>query len=69
MQPLLEQIVNNKGWVKVPQVRRALLANPRLDTGMARRLLSIMPAAELKLVPMQTAYPMLVRTLAKKILG
>ncbi|MEZ4440353.1 MAG: hypothetical protein R3B72_14750 [Polyangiaceae bacterium] len=66
--PLLETIVNNPGWVKVPQVRRALLANRRLDGPMIQKVLRLAPRAELELVPKQTAYPMAVRSAAKQML-
>jgi hypothetical protein len=66
--PLLEQIVGNNTWVRVPQLRRTLLANPRLDAPLIHRVLALTPPAELKLVPRQTAYPMAVRSAAKRLL-
>ena len=66
--PLLEVIVNNPAWVKVPQVRRALLANRRLDAPMIAKVLRVTPRNELELVPRQTAYPMAVRQAAKQML-
>ncbi len=64
--PLLEQIVSNAAWVKVPQVRRALLTNTRLETTMITRILRLTPKPELEMMPRQTAYPMAVRSAAKK---
>jgi hypothetical protein len=66
--PLLELIVGNPAWLKVPQVRRALLANPRLSPDMVNRVLQLLPHDELKLVPQITAYPPGVRMTAKAML-
>jgi hypothetical protein len=66
--PLLELIVGNPAWLKVPQVRRALLANPRLSPDMVNRVLQLLPRDELQLVPQITAYPAGVRMTAKGML-
>lgn len=66
--PLLEIILGNGGWLQVPEVRRALLSNPRLGTDQIIKLLRMMTKQELKLTTMQTAYPMAVRSQAKTIL-
>ncbi len=66
--PLLELIVGNPAWLKVPQVRRALLANPRLTQDMVNRVLQLLPRDELALVPQITAYPSGVRVTAKAML-
>jgi hypothetical protein len=66
--PLLDIISENDQWHRHSLVRRALLANPRLGTDSALRLLRATPPRELKLVPQQTAYPMPVRTLAQRLL-
>lgn len=66
--PLLELIVGNPAWLKVPQVRRALLANPRLSQDMVNRVLQLLPRDELALVPQITAYPAGVRMTAKAML-
>jgi hypothetical protein len=66
--PLLELIVGNPAWLKVPQVRRALLANPRLSQDMVSRVLQLLPRDELQLVPQITAYPAGVRMTAKGML-
>ncbi|MBW2528828.1 MAG: hypothetical protein JRI23_31925 [Deltaproteobacteria bacterium] len=67
--PLLEKIVSNNAWVRVPQVRRALLGNRRLEGQMIQRVLKLTPAAELRLIPKQTTYPQQVRTAAQKLLA
>lgn len=66
--PLLEAICNNGGWLQIPEVRRALLSNPRLGTDQILRVLRLMPKHELKLATAQTAYPMAVRDAAKRLL-
>lgn len=63
--PLLELIVGNPAWLQVPQVRRALLGNPRLSQDMVHKVLLLLPRDELQLVPQTTAYPAAVRMAAK----
>jgi hypothetical protein len=63
--PLLELIVSNPAWLQVPQIRRALLSNPRLSQDMVQRVLVLLPREELKLVPHAAAYPPAVRAAAK----
>lgn len=63
--PLLELIVGNPAWLQVPQIRRALLSNPRLTPEMVQRILALLPREELKLVPQASAYPPAVRAAAK----
>lgn len=63
--PLLELIVGNPAWLQVPQVRRALLTNPRLSQDMVLKVLALLPRAELKLVPQAAAYSPAVRAAAK----
>lgn len=65
--PLLELIVGNPAWLQVPQVRRALLANPRLAPDMVHKVLALLPRDELQLVPQITAYPAAVRLAAKAL--
>lgn len=65
--PLLELIVGNPAWLQVPQVRRALLSNPRLTPDMVHRVLTLLPRDELQLVPQITAYPAAVRQAAKAL--
>ena len=66
--PLLEIIVGNSAWLQVPEVRRALLGNPRLAPEMIGRVLRLLPKHELKLVPAQLAYPAPVRDVARRML-
>jgi hypothetical protein len=63
--PLLELIVGNPAWLQVPQVRRALLANPRLSPDMITKVLLLLSRDELQLVPQVTAYPTATRMAAK----
>lgn len=63
--PLLELLMGNPAWLQVPQVRRALLANPRLSADMIHKVLQLLPREELKVVPQTTAYPAAVRMAAK----
>ncbi|MEM9192092.1 MAG: hypothetical protein AAGF12_23165 [Myxococcota bacterium] len=67
--PLIEQIVDNGRWSRNATVRRALLSNPKLTRGLVLKILRQTPRHELKLVPKQTAYPPLVRSVAKELLG
>jgi hypothetical protein len=64
----IEAIVNNGGWLQIPEVRRALLSNPRLGTDQIMRVLRLMPKHELKVASTATAYPFAVRDQAKKLL-
>jgi hypothetical protein len=66
--PQLEIIVGNGGWLQIPEVRRALLSNPRLGTDHIMKILRLMPKHELKLAATQTAYPMAVRSVARTLL-
>lgn len=66
--PLLEIIVGNSAWLQVPEVRRALLGNPRLAPEMISRVLRLLPKHELKVVPAQLAYPASVRDVARRML-
>ncbi|HEY4242741.1 MAG TPA: hypothetical protein VGM88_23155 [Kofleriaceae bacterium] len=66
--PLVEVIAANAAWLQHPEVRRALLANPRLGAEQAQRVLRMLPRHELKLVPTQAAYPSPVRDAARRLL-
>ena len=66
--PLLDKIANNAAWLQAPQVKRALLANRRLNKEQARRILRTLPRSELLLVPRQLSYPSSVREAAKKLI-
>lgn len=65
---LIEIIVGNGGWLAIPEVRRALLSNPRIGTDHIMRILRLLPKHELKLAAQQTAYPFAVRDVAKRLL-
>ncbi|MGE0790942.1 MAG: hypothetical protein AB7S26_35050 [Sandaracinaceae bacterium] len=67
--PLIEKIVQTRRWLEAPNVRRALLSNPKLSQGLIQQVLRATPAHELKLVPKQTAYPRPVRMVASRMLG
>jgi PilZ domain len=64
----LETIVNNGGWLQIPEVRRALLTNPRLGTDQIMRVLRLMPKHELKVASTTTAYTFAVRDAAKRMI-
>jgi hypothetical protein len=66
--PLLDSIVANPSWLRSGLVRRALLTNPRLKGMSLTKVLRACPKAELKQIPIQTAYPMAVREAARKML-
>ena len=66
--PLLEIIFGNGAWLQLPEVRRALLSNPRLGTDQIIKLLRMLTKQELKLAAMQTGYSMAVRGQAKTML-
>ena len=66
--PLIELIVGNGAWLQIPEVRRALLTNPRLGVDQVQRILRLMPKHELKLAPMQSAYSHAVRDAARRML-
>lgn len=66
--PMMEIIVGNGGWLQIPEVRRALLSNPRLAVDHINRILRMLPKHELKLAAQQTAYPMGVRDVAKRMI-
>jgi hypothetical protein len=65
---LLEIIVSNGAWLQMPEVRRSLLANPRLSTDQIVRVLRMLPKHELKLAMTQTAYPYAVRDAARRLM-
>ena len=65
--PQLEFIVSNGAWLGSPEIRRALLSNPRLSSELAPRVLRHLPKIELKLAQSQVAYPVAVREAAKRM--
>ena len=62
---LLEIIVGNNAWLQIPEVRRALLSNPRLAADQIQKVLRVTPKHELKLAAIQTSYPQAVRSAAR----
>jgi len=64
---LIEVIVGNGTWVQIPEVRRALLGNPRLGTDQILRVLRMMPKPELKIASSTAVYPHAVRDAAKRM--
>ena len=67
--PLVELICGNGGWLQIPEVRRALLSNPRVPADQVMKILRLVPRHELRLAAIQTAYPQAVRSAAKLLLG
>jgi hypothetical protein len=66
--PMLELICTNGAWLQLPEVRRALLAHPRLGADQILRVLRLLPKHELKLASIQTSYSQAVRTAAKRLI-
>jgi Tfp pilus assembly protein PilZ len=66
--PMVEIICNNGAWLQIPEIRRALLSNPRLGTDQILRVLRLVPKHELKLAATATSYPHPVRDAAKRLL-
>jgi hypothetical protein len=66
--PMIELICSNGAWIQIPEVRRALLSNPRLAPEQAIRLVRLLPKHELKLACAQVSYPHAVREAAKRVL-
>jgi Tfp pilus assembly protein PilZ len=65
---LFEIIGANNAFLRVPQVRRALLGNPKTPPALVDKVLRLTPRAELRLVPAQVTYPRAVRDRARKLL-
>jgi hypothetical protein len=66
---LLDIILASNAWLAVPEVRRALLSNPRLPTDQIMKILRLVPRHELRLAANQTTYPQAVRSAARVLLG
>lgn len=66
--PLLELICTNGAWLQIPEIRRALLSNPRLAVDQILRVLRLMPKHEVKIAASTMAYPHAVRDAAKRVL-
>jgi hypothetical protein len=67
--PLIETIAGHPSWLAAGEVQRALLGNPRTTPAIVAKVLSVMTRADLQLVPIQTAYPQVVRMQARRLLG
>lgn len=66
--PQLELICTNSVWLQIPEIRRALLSNPRLSVDQIMRVVRLLPKHELKLAVSQPSYPQPVRSAAKRVL-
>lgn len=66
--PQLELICANSAWLQIPEIRRALLSNPRLSVDQIMRVVRLLPKHELKLAVSQPSYPQPVRSAAKRVL-
>ncbi|MFT3696459.1 MAG: hypothetical protein QM831_25185 [Kofleriaceae bacterium] len=66
--PQLELICTNAAWLQIPEIRRALLSNPRLSTDQIVRVVRLLPKHELKLVASQPTYSQAVRSAARRLL-
>ena len=67
--PLIDTIVAQAAWLASPEIRRALLANPRCAGGALDRVLGACTKKELELVAQQVVYTMNARQAAKRKLG
>lgn len=65
--PLVDSIVLNPGWLANPQVRRALLSNPRLQGHSITTVLKACARNELRMIQQQRGYPSGVRDAARKL--
>ena len=65
---MLELICTNGAWLQVPEIRRALLTNPRLAPDQITRVLRLLPKHELKLAATQSNYAQAVRDVAKRLI-
>ena len=66
--PLVAEIASHPEWLAHGIVRRALFTNPRLGGDALMKVIMATPPPERKLIPRQTAYPLAVRELARKLL-
>jgi hypothetical protein len=66
--PLLELILDNNTWIRAPQVRRALMTNPKCGMEAIAKILRTAPKHELKVIAKSTAYTQAVREAANKLL-
>lgn len=66
--PLFELIGQNSAWLRVPQVRRTLLSNPRTPMDVVDKILRIMQRSELRAIASQGIYSHAIRDKAKRLL-
>jgi uncharacterized protein (TIGR02266 family) len=66
--PLFDIIAANTAFLRVPQIRRALLANPKTPPNLVDKVLKLAPRAELRMMPSQPTYSRAVRDKARKLL-
>ena len=67
-QHLFELIGANGGWLRVPQIRRALLGNIKTPPHIIEKVLRLTPRHELRLVAKQSTYSNAVRDKARRLL-
>jgi hypothetical protein len=65
--PLVNLIVSNAAWLGNPEIRRALLGNPRVDGMHLNRVLNALSKTECAQIARSPAYRPQVRTLAKRL--
>lgn len=65
--PLVNLIVGNSAWLSKPEIRRALLSNPRVVGTHLDRVLQAMSATERAQVTRSNAYRGQVRQAAKRL--
>jgi hypothetical protein len=66
--PLISLIVEGEKWIRVPEIRRALLANPRLSGGAIVKVLRQLPRHELARLVKERTSNAAVRMQAQKML-
>lgn len=64
--PLVELITSNPAWVASPEIRRALLTNPRVAGAALDRVLAPCSRKDLELIATQLVYPMGTRQAARR---
>jgi Tfp pilus assembly protein PilZ len=65
---LFELIGSNTAWIRVPQIRRALLGNPKSPPQVVDKVLRVAPRSELRLIVRQSNYARVIRDKAKRLL-
>lgn len=64
--PLVNQIVSNTAWMARPEIRRALLSNPRVDGASLDRVIQALPLNECEQVAQNSAFSHKVRLAARR---